>query len=98
MAYQIYFADLTEENRALVLTLLRLKEESGRLERGEEELLAKMREEAALLPQSEFSEVPEPFPQRQRRPSFSRRGSGTAEASKATATARHLGDSLLAWA
>ena len=76
MAYQIYFADLTEENRALVLTLLRLKEESGRLERGEEELLAKMREEAALLPQSEFSEVPEPFPQRQRRPSFSRRGSG----------------------
>ena len=76
MAYQIYFADLTEENRALVLTLLRLKEESGRLEPGEEELLAKMREEAALLPQSEFPEVREPFPQRQRRPAFSRRGSG----------------------
>ena len=76
MVYQIYFADLTEENRALVLTLLRLKEESGRLEPGEEELLAKMREEAALLPQSEFSEVREPFTQRQRRPSISRQGSG----------------------
>ena len=67
MAYQIYFADLTEENRALVLTLLRLKEESGRLEHGEEKLLAKMREEAALLPQSEFSEVRELIPPHQRR-------------------------------
>lgn len=77
MAYQIYFADLTEENQALVLTLLRLKEESGRLEPGEEELLAKMREEAALPPQSEFSEMRAPFPQRQGgRPSFSRRGYG----------------------
>ena len=45
MAYQVYFADLTEENKALVLTLLRLKEESGRLEPGEEGLLAKLREE-----------------------------------------------------
>ena len=76
MAYQIYFADLTEENRALVLTLLRLKEESERLEPGEEELLAKVREEAAQLPQSKFSEVSEPSTQRQQRPSFSRRGSG----------------------
>ncbi len=77
MAYQVYFADLTEENRALVLTLLRLKEESGRLEPGEEELLAKMREEAALLPQSEFADAPAPIPQRQgQRRSFSRRGSG----------------------
>ena len=77
MAYQIYFADLTEENQALVLTLLRLKEESGRLEpAGEDELLTKMREEAALLPQSAFSEVREPFTQRQGRPSISRRGSG----------------------
>ena len=79
MAYQVYFADLTEENKALILTLLRLKEESGRLEPGEEELLAKMREEAALVPQSPFTE-PEsraPFPQRQagRRP-FARRGAG----------------------
>ncbi len=77
MAYQVYFADLTEENKALVLTLLRLKEESGRLEPGEEELLAKLREEAALLPQSAFAEVPAPPPQRQGgRRSFPRRGSG----------------------
>ena len=78
MAYQVYFADLTEENQALVLTLLRLKEESGRLEPGEEELLAKMREEAALLPQSAFADAPPPpMPQRQgQRRSFSRRGAG----------------------
>ena len=78
MAYQVYFADLTEENKALTLTLLRLKEESGKLEPGEQELLAKMREEAALLPQSPFSEVPPaPSPQRQvGRRSFSRRGAG----------------------
>ena len=78
MTYQVYFADLTEENKALILTLLRLKEESGRLEPGEKELLAKMREEAAALPQSAFAEVPPPpTPQRQgQRRSFSRRGSG----------------------
>ena len=78
MAYQVYFADLTEENQSLVLTLLRLKEESGKLEPGEVELLAKMRAEAALLPQSAFAEPPPaPMPQRQgQRRSFSRRGSG----------------------
>ena len=77
MAYQVYFADLTEENKALTLTLLRLKEESGKLEPGEQELLAKMREEAALLPQSAFADVPPPTPQRQPgRRSFSRRGAG----------------------
>ena len=78
MTYQVYFADLTEENKALTLTLLRLKEESGRLEPGEKELLAKMREEAAALPQSAFAEAPPPpTPQRQgQRRSFSRRGSG----------------------
>ncbi len=78
MAYQVYFADLTEENRSLVLTLLRLKEESGKLEPSEEELLAKLREEAAALPQSPFAEAP-PQQQQQRqgqRRSFSRRGSG----------------------
>ena len=78
MAYQVYFADLTEENRALILTLLRLKEESGRLEPGEEQLLAKMREEAALLPQSAFPDAPPPPTQQRQgqRRSFSRRGSG----------------------
>ncbi len=80
MAYQVYFADLTEENQSLVLALLRLKEESGKLEPGEEELLTKLREEAAALPQSAFAdEPPPPMPQRQgqgQRRSFSRRGSG----------------------
>lgn len=78
MAYQVYFADLTEENQSLVITLLRLKEESGKLEPGEEELLAKLREEAAALPESAFADAPPPpMPQRQgQRRSFSRRGSG----------------------
>ena len=43
MAYQVYFADLTEESRALMLTLLRLKAEGGTLEPGEAELLAQLR-------------------------------------------------------
>ena len=78
MAYQVYFADLTEENQSLVVTLLRLKEESGKLEPSEEELLAKLREEAAALPQSAFADTPPPpTPQRQgQRRSFSRRGTG----------------------
>ena len=80
MAYQVYFADLTEENQSLVVTLLRLKEESGKLEPSEEELLVKLREEAAALPQSAFADAPPtPMPQRQgqgQRRSFSRRGSG----------------------
>ena len=49
MAYQVYFADLTEENRSLVLALLRLKEESGKLEPGEEELLAKLAGVASVV-------------------------------------------------
>ncbi len=43
MSYQVYFGDLTEENQALVLTLLKLKEEAGQLEPGEAELLFSMR-------------------------------------------------------
>ena len=76
MAYQIYFADLTEENQEWVLALLSLKEESGKLEPGEEELLAQLREEAALLPQSAFAELPpaaSPPRQTGRRPQFRRR-------------------------
>ncbi len=78
MAYQVYFADLTEENQSLVVTLLRLKEDSGKLEPSEEELLTKLREEAAALPESAFADAPPtPMPQRQgQRRSFSRRGSG----------------------
>ena len=43
MAYQVYFGDLTEENRALTLALLKLKEEAGTLEEGESELLNSLR-------------------------------------------------------
>ena len=50
MSYGVYFADLTEENDSLLLTLLRLKKEEGRLEQGEEELLAQMRGRAASGP------------------------------------------------
>lgn len=39
MSYQVYFGDLTEENQALVLAVLKLKEEAGTLEEGETELL-----------------------------------------------------------
>ena len=78
MAYQVYFADLTEENQALIFALLRLKEESGKLEPAEEELLAKIRQEALLVPQAEFSEIraPAPPPRQAGRRSFSRRGAG----------------------
>ena len=91
MSYQVYFADLDEENQALVLALLRLKEESGKLEPGEEELLAKLRAEAALLPQAAFAELPPPAPvqqQQQRqgggRRSYPRRGSGNGRGHQGT--------------
>lgn len=80
MAYQVYSADLTEENRALVLALLRLKEEAGKLEPGEDELLAKMRSDAALIPEAQSdlpASSPSSPPQRQGpRRSFQRRGPG----------------------
>ena len=54
VAYQVYFADLTEENQALVLTLLRLKEEAGKLEPGEADLLMQIRGPApAYVPPDE---------------------------------------------
>ena len=43
MSYDVYFGTLVEENRSLLLTLLRLKEEAGRLEPEERELLARVR-------------------------------------------------------
>ena len=42
MAYQVYFADLSEENKALTLTLLRLKEEAGTIENNEAKLLEEL--------------------------------------------------------
>ena len=78
MAYQVYFGDLTEENRALILTLLRLKEESGRLEPGEAELLTTMRGSAEPLPPPppESPVRPQPQPRHGQRRPFPRRGSG----------------------
>ncbi|MBM3939897.1 MAG: hypothetical protein FJ318_03190 [SAR202 cluster bacterium] len=57
MAYQIYFADLRDENQALLLTLLRLKEEAGRLEPEEAALLSTMRGPIAYT--RPVSEVPD---------------------------------------
>ncbi len=51
MSYQIYFADLTEESRALMLTLLHLKAEGGTLESGEAELLAQLRSHEGMPPE-----------------------------------------------
>ena len=43
MAYQVYFANLSEENKGLSLTLLRLKEEAGEIELDEARLLEELR-------------------------------------------------------
>ena len=43
MAYQVYFGDLTEEIQALLLTVLKLKEETETLEPGEAEMLYALR-------------------------------------------------------
>lgn len=75
MAYQVYFGDLTEENQAFVLTLLRLKEEAGTIEPNEAELLYTLR--GSRTPSS-YPPPEEPF--RQGRSSnnrrSNRRGSG----------------------
>ena len=47
MSYQIYFADLAEEIKALVFTLLRLKSEAGTLDSKETDLLVELRGSAA---------------------------------------------------
>lgn len=58
MAYQVYFTDFTEENKSLVITILRLKEEAGTLEPSEKAMLENARES---LPQ-----LPDPGPQPRR--------------------------------
>lgn len=50
MAYQVYFGDLTEENQALVLALLKFKEETESLEPGEAELLYALRGSSTPTP------------------------------------------------
>lgn len=73
MAYQVYFGVLEEENRALTMSILKLKEEADTLEPGE----------AALLYELRGSETPTPLPpeeqqsrQRQGGGGGGRRGSG----------------------
>ncbi len=89
MAYQVFFADLAEENRALILTLLRLKDEAGTLEPAEAELLLKLR---GPVPAGSFQyqelETEEPQQQRQsqrrgrRRPPSGPRGNGRSQLSE----------------
>ena len=74
MAYQVYFGDLTEENQALTLTLLRLKEEANALEPGEAELLYSLRGSSTPTPYPPLEEPARHRPQVQRR-SSTRRGS-----------------------
>lgn len=56
MAYQVYFADLSEENKALTLTLLRLKEEAGTIEADEAKLLEELRGSPTPWPQAVVEE------------------------------------------
>ena len=63
MAYQIYITDYTEGNQAMVLALLRLKEEAGKLEPEEGPLLARLKSSAI----DAFPEGPQRVPPRQRR-------------------------------
>jgi|SaaInl4_100m_RNA_FD_contig_31_2414976_length_541_multi_4_in_0_out_0_2 hypothetical protein len=50
MAYQVYFGELAEENQALLLAILKLKEESDSLEEGEAELLYGLRGSSTPTP------------------------------------------------
>jgi hypothetical protein len=54
MAYQVYFANLTDEIQAMTFMLLRVKSEAGELEPGEQELLEKMQENLDQLPPPEL--------------------------------------------
>lgn len=56
MSYQVYFADLSEENNALTMTLLRLKEEAGTIEEDESKLLEKLRGSPTPWPQTVVDE------------------------------------------
>jgi len=68
MAYQIYFADLSEENKSLTLTLLRLKAEAGTIEPNEEELLLTLKGPAMPFPVQDLAPIPKRLPSRRRPP------------------------------
>ncbi len=58
MSYQVYFADLAEENQGLTMALLRLKEEAGTIEPDEAKLLEELRGSPVPWPQS-YQEDPQ---------------------------------------
>ena len=60
MAYQVYFAELSEENKALTMTLLRFKEEAGTIEPDEATLLAELRGSPTPWPQTMAADEPQP--------------------------------------
>ena len=62
MSYDVYFANLTEENKSLLLTLLRLKEEAGMLEQEERALLAQFRGQAPAPSDRKNSAPPAEIP------------------------------------
>jgi hypothetical protein len=51
MSYQVYFTDFTEENNSLVMAILRLKEEAGKLEPDEREMLNNVRGSLPPMPE-----------------------------------------------
>ena len=68
MAYQIYFADLSEENKSLTITLLRLKAETGTIEPNEEELLLALRGAVIPFSDEDLGPMPNREPIRRRPP------------------------------
>ncbi len=68
MSYQVYFADLSEENRGLTMTLLRLKEEAGEIEPDEAKILEELR--GSPTPWPAIPDEPQP------RQHFNRSGGG----------------------
>ena len=89
MSYQVYFGDLTEENQALVLTLLRLKDEAGQLEPEESELLVTLRGTAEPAP---YPPPESPTPARRgrqtaRRGTTRRNGTGRSSSNASSSTA-----------
>ncbi|MDA1215356.1 MAG: hypothetical protein O2812_00590 [Chloroflexi bacterium] len=51
MSYQVYFTDFTEENNSLIIAILRLKEEAGKLEPEEIEMLTSVRGNLPPMPE-----------------------------------------------
>ena len=95
MAYQVFFADMTEENKSLVLTLLRLKEEAGQIEPSEIELLAQLRGPipAGSFQYQEPQEYQEPQQQSPRRGRGRGGGSGSGGGRRSSGGSRGNGRS-----